>query len=198
MKKLTVGIAVLMFMPLAAPAQEAAKPGLNIVIVEGEGVINNVRQRVTREVIIQVEDENHKPVAGAMVSLLLPERGAGAYFQNGQTSLIMRSDQAGRVVVQGMKANSVTGKYQIRITASHEGRSATAVVGQSNVTAAAAAAGGMSMGKVLAIIAVAAGAAVGGGIAASGGKESTTSVPTITTQPATVIRPGTPTVAPPR
>jgi hypothetical protein len=36
---------------------------LNLVIVEGDGVINNIRQRTAREPIVQVEDENHKPVA---------------------------------------------------------------------------------------------------------------------------------------
>ena len=42
-------------------------PMLNIVIVEGEGTLNNVKQRVNRDPIVQVEDENHKPVAGAAV-----------------------------------------------------------------------------------------------------------------------------------
>src|SRR5690349_10386612 len=43
--------------------QTAAK--LNIVIVEGEGAINNIQQRVAREVIVQVNDENNRPVGGA-------------------------------------------------------------------------------------------------------------------------------------
>ena len=30
--------------------------------VEGDGAINNIRQRTAREPIVQVEDENHKPV----------------------------------------------------------------------------------------------------------------------------------------
>ena len=48
---------------------------LEILIVEGEGAINNVKQRVNREPIVQVEDENHKPVAGAAVTFFLPNDG---------------------------------------------------------------------------------------------------------------------------
>jgi hypothetical protein len=59
-----------------APATGAGR--IQIVIVEGEGAINNIRQRVAREPIIQVEDENRRPVAGAAVTFLLPNQGAGA------------------------------------------------------------------------------------------------------------------------
>ena len=39
----------------------------NIVVVEGEGAINNISQRTAWETIVQVEDQNHKlaAVAGA-------------------------------------------------------------------------------------------------------------------------------------
>ncbi len=69
----------------AAP-QAPAPAKLNIVIVEGEGAINNIRQRTAREPIVQVEDENHRPVAGAAVLFLLPENGPGGTFANGARS----------------------------------------------------------------------------------------------------------------
>ena len=47
-------------------------PKLIINIVEGEGALNNIKQRVNREPIVQVEDENHKPIAGAAVVFFLP------------------------------------------------------------------------------------------------------------------------------
>ena len=70
---------LLVFQLAAIPtfAQDQAGPAkLNIVIVEGEGAINSVRQRVAREPVVQVEDENHKPVAGAAITFLLPNQGA--------------------------------------------------------------------------------------------------------------------------
>src|SRR5271163_2790014 len=61
----------------AGPAQEAAAPppSLRIVILEGEDVSNNIKERTAREPIIQVQDENHKPVAGAAVLFSIDSQG---------------------------------------------------------------------------------------------------------------------------
>jgi hypothetical protein len=206
MRSARLGICVT-FLTTLLPAQEPAKPNLNIVIVEGEGAINNVRKRVAREVIVQVEDENHKPVAGASVVFLLPERGASAVFVNGQRSLITRTNEAGRAAIHGMKANNVPGQYQIRVTASFQGQTATASIAQTNALAAAAAgaggaaggvAAGMGAAKVIAIVAIVAGAAVGGGVAAISGGGSSSSSSSGSQTPGTSIRPGSPSVGPPK
>src|SRR5882762_5538017 len=148
-----------------APAQEAGSaPKLNLVIVEGEGAINNVRQRTAREPIVQVEDENHKPVAGAAVVFLLPDHGASGVFANGSRTLTVISDAQGRAVAHGFRPNNVHGNLQMRVTASSQGRVASITITQTNAVAGAAAgaaAAGISA-KVLIILAVA-GAAVAGG-----------------------------------
>jgi hypothetical protein len=87
--------------PISAQDAQPSAPGrLSIVIVEGEGAINNVRQRVAREPIVQVEDENRRPVAGAAVTFLLPNQGAGASFANGAQSLTITTDAQGRAVAR--------------------------------------------------------------------------------------------------
>ena len=75
----SLGLSFLLAVPdVARAAPQAPAPAkLNIVIVEGEGAINNIRQRTAREPIVQVEDENRRPVAGAAVLFLLPEDGPG-------------------------------------------------------------------------------------------------------------------------
>jgi len=76
---------------------QQAITGLSITIVEGEGAINNVRQRVNREPIVQVEDNNRKPVAGAVVIFLLPDSGASGTFTDGSRMLMTVTDnQAAR------------------------------------------------------------------------------------------------------
>ena len=173
-------------------AQGAGK--INIVIVEGEGAINNVRQRVAREPIVQVEDENRKPVAGAAVTFLLPNQGAGASFANGAQSLTITTDAQGRAVARGLRPNNVNGQYEIRVNASHQGRTASAVINQTNALSAATAAAGGISGKLIAIIAVAAGAAVAGTVVATtrngNGNGGTPS--------RTVIVPGTPNIGGPQ
>ena len=66
---------LLTIQPAFGGAAQQAPMKLNIVIVEGDGAINNIRQRTAREPIVQVEDENNMPVAGATVYFLLPESG---------------------------------------------------------------------------------------------------------------------------
>src|SRR5579862_8981759 len=116
MRWLSPVLAILISFPasFSAQAQDAA-PKLNIVIVEGEGAINNIRQRTAREPIVQVEDENHKPVAGAAVLFTLPRGGATGVFPGGDKTLSIVTDQNGRAVAKGFQPNNVAGKYQIQV-----------------------------------------------------------------------------------
>lgn len=150
--------------PPAAPPQDEGAT-LKLLIVEGEGAINNIRQRLAREPIVQVVDENNRPVPGVAVTFTLPARGAGALFPNGARTLTVLSDQQGRAVASGMRPNSVVGKFQVQISASHAGQTASVAVTQTNVTAAAAAgAGSAAAGTATAAgsKAVIAGVVVGG------------------------------------
>ena len=160
---------------------------LNLIVVEGEGAINNIRQRTARETIVQVEDENHKPVAGAVVVFTLPSQGAGGTFANGAQTLTVMTDAQGRAVAQGLRVNRVAGRWQMRINASLGNRTGTATVTQTNVAAAAAGAGagaaaGISAKVIVIAVAVAGAAAAGGVVAATrgggGGNTASIGVPT--------------------
>jgi hypothetical protein len=181
----------------AAPgrAQEAAAAGLNIVIVEGDGAINNIRQRTARAPIVQVEDENRRPVAGAAVVFMLPERGATGVFPNGSRTATVFTDNQGRAVARGMRLNNVQGSMDIRVTASHQGQTATTTITQANSLIAAGAAGaGMGLGAKLLIVAGAATAAAvtGAVIATNSGNGAPAS------GPPTTVTPGSGTVGAPR
>jgi hypothetical protein len=181
-----------------APAwAQQAVTGLSITIVEGEGAINNIRQRVNREPIVQVEDENHKPIAGAVVVFLLPDTGASGTFPNGARMLMTVTDNQGRATARGIRPNGQSGPMLIRVTASFQGLTASSVITQTNAAAAATAASGAGLStsaKWAIILAIAGGAAAGGIIAAThgGGSSSSPSGP-----PPITITPGTPTVGGP-
>ena len=186
---------LLVFQLVCAPVYAQDQPALaklNIVILEGEGAINSVRQRVAREPVVQVEDENRKPIAGAAVTFLLPNQGAGAAFANGAKSLTVLTDDKGQAIARGLRPNNVNGNYQIRVNASFKGQTASTSINQSTAISSAAVAGGISA-KVLIILAVAGAAVAGGAIAATRGGGNTTPV----TSP-TVLTPGTPTIGAPR
>ena len=164
---------------LAAPA--FSQQALNLVVVEGEGAINNIRQRTARDPIVRVEDENHKPVAGAAVVFLLPSQGASGTFAGGAQTLTVMTNGQGLAVGRGLKPNSVQGQYQIRVNASFRGQMATVSIAQTNALAAAgtaAAAAGIS-GKLIAVLLIAGGAAAAGAVVAThtGGSSNTTTPP---------------------
>ncbi len=140
------------------------QPKLAIVIVEGDGAINNIKERANREPIIQVEDENLKPVAGAAVVFFLPNQGPGGTFANGNRSLTVTTDAQGRAVARGIQFNRLTGQMQIRVTATANGQTATATITQTNVTGSSSGGGGLSTtAKVLIIVGVVAAAGAGAG-----------------------------------
>ena len=173
-----------------APA--LAQGSLRITVVEGEGAINNVRQRVNRDPIVQVEDENRRPVSGAAVVFFLPDQGPSGTFLNGQRSITVTTNAQGRATATGLRSNNTAGQMQIRVTASAGGATASAVINQ--VIAAKAAAGLGTTAKILIVLGVV-GAAAAGGVVASGGGDGGPGPASI---PSVSLAPGSPVVGGPR
>jgi len=167
---------------------------LNIEIVEGEGAVNNIRQRVAREPMVQVTDENRKPVAGAAVVFLLPNQGAGASFANGARSLTTLTDANGQAVGRGLQANRLAGQYQINVTASHQGQTASVAINMTNMAVAGGTIASTAALKWLLILGAAGGAAAAGAVVATGGNGG---APT-PGRPPTTVTPGTPSVGAPQ
>jgi len=179
---------------LAATA-EAQSDSIKIAVQEGQGAINNIQQHHAKEPVIQVLHEDNEPVVGASVTFQLPDSGPGGSFADDSKMLTVQTDDKGQAVAHGLKPNSTPGRFQIRVTASYHAQTANAVVAQINAEPAAAKGGN---GKMLLILAIAGGAAAAGAAAALGHKGSST--PTaggVTTPPATVLSPGTPSINPP-
>jgi hypothetical protein len=185
MRPLAASLSCLLVLQMIPPRALAQAGQLNLVIVEGDGAINNIRQRTAREPIVQVEDENHKPIAGAAVVFLLPDQGASGVFANGSHTLTVTTDATGRAVAHGFRPNNVQGQLQMRVTASYQGKTANATISQTNAIggAAAGAAGAGISAKLIAIIAIAGAAAAGGAIAATRGGHSSTTPQTTTITP---------------
>lgn len=230
-----ISLSLVALLALHAPLQatwEQEQPGpkpskLRLEIIEGDGAINNIRQRVAREPVVQVEDENRKPVAGAVVVFTLPQRGASGVFGDGSRILTLLTDQNGRAIARGLQPNGVAGRMPIRVNASFRGVTASRTIVQTNSVAGAGAggaaaggaagaagggggaaggavAGGAAAGaaigaaKIVAIVAAVGGAAAAGvAVAVAKGNGNGSSGPVTGTPPAT-ITPGTPTVGPPR
>ncbi len=182
---------------IAASPQAAGAPKLRIEILEGEGAINNIRQRTARDPVVKVVDENDRPVAGAVVTFTLPLRGAGGTFANGARSVTMLTNPQGVATATGVAPNSVAGEFAINVSASHQGQTASTTIAQTN----AAAAGASSAATIGIVAAIAAGAAVAVAVGLSGGNGGGAPIitPTPTPQPpSATVTIGSPSAGPGR
>jgi hypothetical protein len=157
----------------SAPAN-AAPSKLNINVVEGAGAVNNVRTRAVREFAVEVDDENDKPVPGAVVTFVAPNEGPGGAFAGDTQLITIMTDKDGRALAGSYRPNSAVGDYKIQVTATFGTETASATISQSNQALAVAAAK-KSNKKILILVAVAAAVAVGAGAGLAGGHGSSSS-----------------------
>lgn len=170
------------------PQVDAA--GLKVVVLEGQGAINNIRLRRAKDPVVQVIDGKDRPVAGATVSFTLPATGPSGAFVDGAKTLVVQTDAEGRAYGRGLHPNGAPGPFRIAVTASHQGQIARAAIAQTNAGPNV----GRSSTKTITILAIVGGAAAGGAFAALGHGGTRQS----TTAPGTVVVAGDPNLQPPR
>jgi hypothetical protein len=123
--------------PAGVVTAAAGQPkALFITILDGEGALNDIRARTAREPIVEVDDENHKPVAGALVLFSIDSNGSStplADFAGSQT-LSVQTGADGRAVGHGFQVTRATGKFDIRVHASVGAAVAEVVIAETNVS----------------------------------------------------------------
>ena len=144
------------------PAPAPSPTGLRIVVLEGEGAINNIREQRAKEPVVRVTDADFRPVAGASVTFLTMTLGPSATFPGGNV-LTVTSDAKGEAVGRGLRPNNVAGPFQIRVTATWRGLTAAALVNQ--VNAAPVATSKKSSRTALVVLILGGGAAAGATLA---------------------------------
>lgn len=181
--------------PSPQPGQISSGPALHIDIIDGEGAINNIKGRIATDIIVQVQDRDHRPVPGAMVTLISPSGGPSGTFAAGQHLVSLATDQDGRAVFHGFRANKISGKFQVKVTASFQGEVATGAITQTNIAMAAGAVAGGGAGLSAGVIGAIAGgvaAAVGAGVYLTHRGQSSPTVPSIS-----IAQPGSATAGAP-
>ena len=135
-----IGPAPAVFAQVSAVGQSvAATPmSLHITILDGEDALNSIRERTAREPIVQVEDENHKPVAGVLLLFTINggTEGASGSFSGISSTLSVTTGPDGRGIAHGLLPNKTPGKYTITVSATLGTLVATAIIHQSNIAGA--------------------------------------------------------------
>jgi len=128
---LPVGLCFFISLDGLPPATAQNLPAqINIVVVAGEGATSPVRQRVSQDPAVRIEDDDHHPVAGVSVVFAVPVSGTSGEFINGAKALAVVTDKTGVATAHGLKTNEMPGKLQIYVTASFHGLRARALINQ--------------------------------------------------------------------
>jgi hypothetical protein len=166
----------------------AAAGPLQLTVIQGEGAIHNIHARQFVEPVVRVTD-NGEPVAGAIVSFLLPQAGPGGRFPHGPM-LTLATAPDGTAAARGFQPNAVTGQFEIRVTASWNGQHARATLLQTNAAPAEARAA-RPRSRTFLILGLIAGGAAAGAVAALGGGSSPSPAAGSAPPPAVVQPPAT-------
>lgn len=193
-----LSLSILLALALLCPAQ-ALCAGLTLRVIAGDNAINNIRRGTAFDPEVEVLDGDNTPLPGATVTFFLPAVGPGGTFEGGLKSLTVQTNEMGRALARGLRPNQSTGQFEIRVTASFRGQTASTVIRQTNAAPAVES----NTRKRALIVGLVAAAAAGGLIAALSGGGGDTPPPPASGggDPATrpgVITPGTPGFSAPR
>jgi len=199
-----VGTCLLSFLLSAAGTlyAQVVPTELNIIVVQGEGSINHVREAASLDPVIQIQDQTHSAVSGATVTFTLPTEGATGHFGNGGKMLTVTTDAQGKATAAGLKVNEYPGKLVVHIDVTYRGLSARTNVTQfdEGPPVPEKARGGGGHGKLITILAIVGAAAGGGAYYAThrnGGSSPASTVTTPSAPAAIGLTPGTPTITGP-
>jgi hypothetical protein len=188
--------------PAPANQVQVANGTLNILVLLGENTVNNVRVPMPSDLVVEVRDQDDRPVEGATVTFQLPLMGASGSFDGGVRNQEMRTNVQGQAATK-FTPNKETGRMTIQVKAVAGGLSGmTTITERNSTTSVAGVSGGpgaqgrrggwIRQHKLLLIISA---AAVGGAIVAvliTRGGSSSSSTAAGTT--AITITPGVPTI----
>jgi len=151
--------------------QASVQRSLSIVVIEGTGARNVVRQIPARPLTVRVQDAG-KPLQGATVTFMSPQTGPSGEFANDSRTFRVITDENGIASAAGFHPNGSEGPYLIQVRAEFQGATANESIAQVNV--------GQKKGrkKLFAVLGLV--VAAGAAIAFRSGGSTPPSTPTIT------------------
>ncbi len=161
---------------------------LKLTAVDGDGAFNDIRKRLTHPPVVRVLDESNNLMRAVEVTFTLPTVGPGGSFGPGRSTASATTDENGVVTCPSYKPNTEEGRFNIKVTATYQGKVGSMIISQSNTLAGGTSVGHEKKSKAVWIVAaIAGGAAVGivaathhGGAAAAPPTPTTLSAPGIT------------------
>jgi hypothetical protein len=120
-----------------APAQPVTplpvEQSLKIRALAGNGEQNDMERRVMAPLVVQVLDQNERPIAGADVVFRFPLNGPSATFAAGKTTVTVRTNGGGQAAATNWMANGMVGTFQIHVNATYGNQVGETTISMSNV-----------------------------------------------------------------
>jgi hypothetical protein len=120
-----------------APAPMAPLPmmqSLKVTALAGNKAMNDLERGLMSPLVVQVLDQNDRPVEGAEVVFRFPLNGPGATFRGGNTSQTVRTNGQGQAAAMNWTANNQVGSFDVRVTAAYGNQLGETTVSMTNVT----------------------------------------------------------------
>lgn len=120
-----------------APPQESAAPApiienLKVLVLEGQHAINNTTRHVGIQPVVEVRDQNDRPIEGAVVVFRLPPSGTGGTFPGKELTLRAGTNARGQAAASGFVPNDALGKFDIHVTATYQNQTGEVTISQTN------------------------------------------------------------------
>lgn len=120
--------------PLQPAAPLPVEQSLKILVLAGNGEMNDLERRVMAPLVVQVLDQNERPVEGAEVVFRFPLNGPSATFPGGKTSLTVRTSGTGQAPALNWMANGQVGNFQVHVNATYGNQVGETTLSMENVT----------------------------------------------------------------
>jgi hypothetical protein len=132
-------LALLLALPSGAAAQAPAnQPAtvrtLKVLPLAGNQELNDLQNKVMAPLVVQVLDQNDRPVEGADVIFRFPLNGPSASFSDQKTAQTFRTNADGQAAATGWAANGKVGTFQVQVTASRGSEQGSTTISMTNVT----------------------------------------------------------------
>ncbi len=103
-------------------------------MLAGREEVNDIQRKVMAPLVVEILDQNDRPVEGAEVIFRFPLEGPSAIFAGGRTSLSVRTNGQGEAAATNWMANSQTGRFQVHVNASYGNQVGQTTFSMSNAT----------------------------------------------------------------
>src|ERR1700690_1774219 len=101
--------------PAATVPSPVAIQSLKIIPLAGNEEMNDLQRRIMAPLVVQVLDQDSRPVEGADVTFRFPVMGPSAMFADQKNAATVRTNADGQASAVGWSANGMVGRFQLQV-----------------------------------------------------------------------------------